>query len=412
MVKQPDIPAGPEAADEPAGPAADPLALAAVKAPDAEHMQGPDAEHMLGPDTEHRQGPEAEDTQGPQTEDGTAGPATDPLGLPAATGSATPAAEPPPPPVLLPSAWVPAEPAPPPPVNGSAWPVAWPAAGEPFGSPPAGPVLHLPAGASGPPPAAAGHPPGQHPPGQHPPAPSLRLWLTIAAALLGVAGLVISLLGVATQVLPRRFSAAQQQQIMSWEIGSRWRTWPAGKIFPASVSYQLPWTLFGSNAGLTLSARRAGIAPQSRCATAVDPALARVLGKRGCEAVLRATYADSTGSFVVTVGVAVMRGSGPAARSLPPGHGLAPGVRPVPFPGTLAARFGNHQRQMSGALGYGPYLILYAAGYTDGRRRERVSMNPYADSELKVLGSGLARSLGKVLGALPPVPRCPGAPGC
>jgi hypothetical protein len=217
---------------------------------------------------------------------------------------------------------------------------------------------------------------------------------------------------VATQVLPRRFSAAQQQQIMSWEIGSRWRTWPAGKIFPAAVGYQLPWTLFGTNAGLALSARRAGIAPQARCAAAVDPPLARVLGNRGCEAVLRATYADSTGSFVVTVGVAVMSGSAPAARSLPAGRGLAPGVRPVPFPGTLAARFGSRQRQMSGALSYGPYLVMYTAGYADGRRRERVSLNPYADSEMKDLGAGLARSVGQVLGALPPVPRCPGTPGC
>ncbi len=239
----------------------------------------------------------------------------------------------------------------------------------------------------------------------------MRLWLTVAA-LLGVAGLAVSLLGVAGQVLPRKFSAAQQQQIMSWQVASRWRTWPAGRIFPASVSYQLPWTLFGSNSGLTVSARRIGIAPQSRCRAAIDPGLARALGKRGCEAVLRATYTDSTSSFVVTVGIAVMPRTAPPAARLPAGRGLAPGVRPVAFPRTLAAGFGGRQRQLSGALGYGPYLVLYTAGYTDGRQRERVSSNPYADSEMKDLGTGLARRLGRALGAPPPAPRCPGTPGC
>ncbi len=234
----------------------------------------------------------------------------------------------------------------------------------------------------------------------------------IAAALLGVAGLAASLVGVAAQVLPRRFNSAEQQKIMSWEVAGRWRTWPAGKIFPASVGYQLPWTLFGTNSGLTLSARRIGIAPQARCAAAVDTALARVLDRDGCEAVLRATYTDSTGSFVVTEGVAVMHDSAPAASSLPDGHGLPAGVRAVPFRGTLAARFGDRQRQISGAAGSGPYLILYTAGYADGRQRDRVASNPYASSEMKDLGTGLAHSIGQALGARPPVPQCPGAPGC
>ena len=54
-----------------------------------------------------------------------------------------------------------------------------------------------------------------------------------------------------------------------------------------------------------------------------------------------------------------------AARKFPKSliMGLAPGVRPVAFPRTLAAGFGGRQRQLSGALGYGPYLVLYTAGY-------------------------------------------------
>ncbi len=301
-------------------------------------------------------------------------------------------------------------------VNGSAWPPANPGAANPGaanpgagqlpGSPPGEPFAPMGWGI----PAAA--PRTGQPPVRHRTAPSPRLWLMMAAALLGVAGLAVSLVGVAAQVLPRRFNGAEQQKIMSWEVASRWRTWPAGKIFPASVSYQLPWTLFGTNSGLSLSARRIGIAPQSRCAAAVDTALARVLDRDGCEAVLRATYTDSTGSFVVTAAVAVMHDSRPAASSLPDGHGLPPGVRAVPFRSTLAARFGDHQRQISGAAGSGPYLILYTAGYADGRRRDRVASNPYASSEMKDLGTGLAHSIGQALGAHPPLPQCPGAPGC
>jgi hypothetical protein len=275
-------------------------------------------------------------------------------------------------------------------------------------------------------PAGNGQPPGYgQPPGSGQPAGyaeqyqyaererqhSWRLRLTTGAAVLGIAGLAASLAGVAAQALPRRFSAGQQRQITSWEVASRWRAWSAGKIFPAQVSYQLPWTLFGSGKGLTETAHRVGIAPQSGCAAATDPALARSLGSR-CQAVLRATYTDSTGSFVATIGVAVMRGSAPRPASLPGGHGHRPGVRTVPFPGTLAARFSDRQRQLSGAVGYGPYLVLYSAGYTDGRPRDQVSADPYTSSELTDLGTGLARSVGGALGAPPPAPHCPGAPGC
>jgi hypothetical protein len=292
-----------------------------------------------------------------------------------------------------------------PPLSGAAPPLS--GAGQPLSGaaqPPAGPGQ--PYGTGGQPPAGPGQLPGR--PRR---APSLRLWLTIAAALLGVAGLIIGLDGVAAQVLPRTFTAAEQQRITSWEVASRWRTWPAGKIFPATVGYQISALPFGS-AGLRPTARRVGIAAESGCPSAVDPALARVLDKRGCEGVLRATYTDSTGSFVVTVGVVVMRGAAPAARSLPAGHGVPPGLRPVPFAHTLAARFGPRQRQLSGAASYGPYLALFTAGYADARQRVRGLANPYDTGEMQDFGLGLTHSVGRALGAPPPAPRCPGAPGC
>lgn len=276
---------------------------------------------------------------------------------------------------------------------------------DPFLTPIAAPLAES---APGPGPAAGYEPPPLRGGTRHP----VRLSLTTVAVLLGIAGLVASLAGVAVQVMPRRFSAAQQRQIMAWEVASRWRSWPAGKIFPAAVSYQLPYLDFGTASGLTLSAHRVGIAPQSGCAQATDQALAKVLNAHGCMAVLRATYTDSTGSLVVTVAVVITRGTAPQAASLPGGHAPHPAVKTVAFPGTLAARFGDQQRQTSGGFGRGPYLFLYAAGYTDGRIFEQVSTDPYAASEMNSLGTGVAQSIGARLGAAPAAPHCPGAPGC
>ena len=61
---------------------------------------------------------------------------------------------------------------------------------------------------------------------------------------------------------------------------------------------------------------RVGIAPQSGCGTGVTTAAAAaVLRHDGCEAVLRATYADSTRSYVMTVGVAVLPSDAAAAKA-------------------------------------------------------------------------------------------------
>jgi hypothetical protein len=258
--------------------------------------------------------------------------------------------------------------------------------------------------------------------GYQPPEPrrslagSARFWLTVAAAILGVAGLIASAGGLATQLLPRRFSAAQQRQIMAWETASRWRTWPAGKIFPGQVGYQVPGLDFSSVTSLNLTANRVGIAPQTTCQAGTDQALAAVLDAHGCQALLRATYTDATDSFVMTVGVAVMRGTAPAATSLPATHasthGVQPTVTPVPFRDSLAAGFGDRERQLAGAYSRGPYLILYTAGYTDGRHYDHESLDPYVAGEMSSLASGVAQRIGSALGASPRPPTCPGTPGC
>jgi hypothetical protein len=236
-------------------------------------------------------------------------------------------------------------------------------------------------------------------------------------AVLGGLGLLGSLAGVTWQLLPRHFNPAQRQQITDWEYGKRWRTLAAGAIFPASVSYAPPAVL-SDDSSLRLSARRVGIARQASCTAAADPTAARVLNGDGCSAVLRATYVDVTGSYVVTVGAAVMAGTAQAAaaahsiNSAASAQGLGPAVRTVSFRNTPASSFTDQRRQLSGAVAAGSYVVLYAVGYADGRPREPVDGERYTDQEMTSTGSGVARTVLAVLAAPVPAPHCPGTPGC
>jgi hypothetical protein len=244
----------------------------------------------------------------------------------------------------------------------------------------------------------------------------------VIALAIGVAGVALSVIQVTTGLLPRTFTPAQQRQIMSWEISARWRELPAGAIFPATTTYPLPEALNDGGA-LTLTTRRLGIARQAPCRQAVDVAAAAVLARGGCQALLRATYVDGTGTYLATVGVAVFPGSGQAAAaqqalSTPAlSHAgnanlLAAGVRAVSIDGTPAAGFSDARRQLSGSVNAGPYLVFYTIGYADGRPKVPVSADGYTYAEMTNMGAGLANSIAGKLTAPPPVPRCPGATGC
>jgi hypothetical protein len=242
-----------------------------------------------------------------------------------------------------------------------------------------------------------------------------RFGVTLTALFVGTAGLAGSAAGVSAQLLPRRFTASQQQQIVGWEMERRWRTMSAGEIFPPAISYQLPSGALGAASGLPLKADRVGIARQTSCAAASDPAAGRVLASGRCTAMVRATYADETDSMLVTVGVAVMPSVGAAksaASQLSAAPVPQPGVRAVPFRSTLARGFGDRERQLSWAVSSGPYVIMSTAGYADGTPRIPLASDPYADQEMTSFATGVADAVGAPLGAVPPPPRCPGAPGC
>jgi hypothetical protein len=245
---------------------------------------------------------------------------------------------------------------------------------------------------------------------------SQRWFAAIAALVLGVAGLAVALTGVAFQLLPRQFTAEQRRQITDWEIGKSWRTLPAGTIFPASLVYAVPKPLIDGSR-LQLTAARIGIGSQATCAAATDPAaVGAVLARHGCQAMLRATYVDGTGSYVITVGVAAMPGSAQVNAAKGELAGVVGssgyGVRTVPVAGGLAAAFTDDRRQFSAIMTAGPYLVFYTIGYTDDRPRVPVTADIYADAEMTAAGAGVAHAVAAEVDARVPPPHCPGTPGC
>ncbi len=238
--------------------------------------------------------------------------------------------------------------------------------------------------------------------------------LAITVLVLGGLGLVGFGTGALVQVMPRKFTAGQRQQITDWEFGKRWRDLPAGAIFPPSVSYAAPAAL-GDDPSLMLSARRVGVAKQAGCASAADPAAGAALDREGCAALLRATYVDSTDSYVVTVGAAVLPDTAKAAaaaQTIGNAGGVRSAVHTVPVTGSPAAAFTDKRRQLSGAFSAGTYVVLYTVGYADTRPKEPVSGDNYTDAEMKSAGTGVAHAVLSVLAAPVPPPRCPGTPGC
>jgi hypothetical protein len=241
-----------------------------------------------------------------------------------------------------------------------------------------------------------------------------RYRLVLVGLVLALIGLSASIGSVVLHVLPRTFSRGQQEQLAAWEIGKRWRTWPAGRIFPAVIPYQVPATALDSGSPAQLSATRIGIAPAASCPSVTGPKAQPVLARQHCTKVLRATYRDSTGAFAITVGIAVLPSPAQASRAL---HALnvraaSAGVRAAPFGHTLAASFSDAARQLSDISAAGPYLIMSTVGYANGRHRVRESADPYDKDEMLSVADGISDWIGARIGASPPPASCPGGPAC
>lgn len=150
-----------------------------------------------------------------------------------------------------------------------------------------------------------------------------------------------------------------------------WRNTPVDKLFPPSVDGKN-----GGPGGADRSWTRIGVAAPASCTGAFDPLLQQVLAPAGCTRLLRATYVDSTSTTVTTVGLLVGSGQAPAMNALAKrwtdqhlGERIDLLPKPVAFPGTPAARFGDRQRgswdvQVSADL---PFVVYAVSGFADGR---------------------------------------------
>ncbi|MFI0452876.1 hypothetical protein [Actinomadura sp. 6N118] len=162
--------------------------------------------------------------------------------------------------------------------------------------------------------------------------------------------------------LTREPTSTELQNAAIEEIARRYVTWPSGRIFPE----QIPYTL---DVGGDETAMRVGISPDTRCETAVDPQLNGPLTKHGCRAVLRAVYLDEPQGLAIAVGVAVFPDvqAARAAAAAFPNRSPRPGLRALPFPGSVTARFGDAARQTAAVRQRGPYVVAATVGYVDGR---------------------------------------------
>ena len=169
--------------------------------------------------------------------------------------------------------------------------------------------------------------------------------------------------GAAHADLVRKPTAAQRTAAAAQAVAARWRSWPAGRIFPSTLAYST--TLLTAE-----TASRVGIAPQSSCASALDPALVRLSARDQCRAALRATYVDQLQGVLYTIGVLAFPSPHYAtafAAGLPASAATAIPLHALALPGTASSLFTDAARQEATARHGGPFVILTVAGYADGQ---------------------------------------------
>lgn len=194
---------------------------------------------------------------------------------------------------------------------------------------------------------------------------SARPWptLVVASALTLICAVAAGVAGSAADTeLTRGPSAAELQAAAKREVAERWRTWPAGRIFPATLPYS-------AEQGGQERASRIGISPHTSCDT-VDAKVVKALRTAGCRGLLRATYIDALRGVLVTIGVAALPDELRAARARSAFADTGkpvPGLRPLAFRDTIAHRFTPSVRQTGSVRQAGPYLVLITAGEMDGR---------------------------------------------
>jgi hypothetical protein len=189
----------------------------------------------------------------------------------------------------------------------------------------------------------------------------LRKMTVVALLAAGLASSGFGVFAVAHE-LTRAPTKAELAAAGRAEVAQRWRQLRAGQIFPAAISYQMR-----EDDAVTGQARLIGIAPQAACTAAASGAIASALRTHHCQTVLRATYADASGTMLATIGVAVMPTPAAAFTAADDIAGSTQAIRPVGFAGTISQGFAPSGVLYAQANAGGPYVVMDASGYTDGR---------------------------------------------
>ncbi|MDF2705310.1 hypothetical protein ACWGH8_41315 [Nonomuraea muscovyensis] len=229
-----------------------------------------------------------------------------------------------------------------------------------------------------------------------------RWFVVLVGGVLAMSVVVVLLgtIGLFAETRARPLTPGEQHRYQQEEVARRWQAWPASGVFPEEVKYL----------GLDRAqqyARRVGIAPAADCRDAVDASVAGALDEHGCVTLLRATYVDQTAAFVFTVGVAVLEDEESrvaASEALTQDDRV--GVLPVAFPGTATERFGTEQRQRTGWVGAGPYIVFSTGGYADGRTRVAIPPEETLHSELWPAARSIGNQIAYFLADPPKVPPC------
>jgi hypothetical protein len=211
---------------------------------------------------------------------------------------------------------------------------------------------------------------------------------------------VIGLVGVAgggtllARELTRSATLAEAAAAARQEVATRWQRLPAGKVFPAELTFR---DLAGGDT-VTTTARLVGIAPPVSCKAALEKVAERLVNAFGCATVLRATYVDAAGTAATTVGVLVLRSPYAAKQAHLALLGIAPdnGMHVVSYTGTVTGAFGDPGRGAFGTQVAGPYVFVYTAGFTDGISGTLAAADP---NELTSLGAGVITVVKRVLTA-------------
>ncbi|MFM9708966.1 hypothetical protein [Streptomyces galilaeus] len=172
--------------------------------------------------------------------------------------------------------------------------------------------------------------------------------------------------------------------------GGLWHNVPVDQLFPPTVDGQ-----GAGPGGADRTWTRIAVAPDSGCAGAFDPLLAKALAPVGCARLLRATYTDATRSHVTTVGMLFTKADAAGMRALDTRfdrEGLARRTDLMPRPyaakGTVAAAFGDGQRASwtVSVLTDAPVVVYAVSGWADGR----TVATPQSAAEATASGAGTA----------------------